>query len=192
MTPEDMTEYAGIALSKSEKLKQMIDQLFDYTKLTNDQLQLQLQTISINEMINQLLEESSIMIEQSSMEVVRNLCQDPLMVQADPLLLVRMFDNLIHNAVQYGQKPGQISIQTERKGNMGIIQISNFADPIELQLFEQLFKMFVTGDPSRSKKGSGIGLAIVKRIVDLHQGSIQAVQENGLIRFMIDLPLSKI
>lgn len=192
LSRNEIVSYAAIALSKSEKLKQMIDNLFDYTKLTHHQVELHTEEISLSQLINQLLEETFALSEQEGLTVERLLSEDPLIVKADPLLLVRMLDNLIHNAIRYGLRPGKIAIETKREGDMAVIQISNSAKPIDPDIFGQLFEMFVTGDKSRSKHGSGIGLAIVKRIVELHRGSIRAVQKNGFITFRIQLPFIQV
>ncbi|MBA4543804.1 HAMP domain-containing histidine kinase [Thermoactinomyces daqus] len=190
LTPDEMKKYADIALSKSKNLKQMMDQLFEFTKITHDQFQPSFQLISLNELINQLLEGNHAMLALNEMDVERIICNDPLQAQADPFLLIRMFDNLIQNALKYGKKPGKFIIVTKQEDGYGVIKLSNTAGQVDRQIIGRLFQMFVTGDPSRSEKRSGIGLAIVKRIVDLHQGQIAAIQENGMMTFVIKLPIT--
>lgn len=191
LTKEKRVQYTKIALKKSEKLKQMIDDLFDYAKLTHDQIQIQNETISLNTLLEQLLEESFMLSEQDDLEIKKILCNEELWVKGDPLLIVRLFDNLIQNAVRYAKRPGFLEVKTYKKENQAVIEIGNPAEPIDPNIFQQLFEMFVTGDPSRSKDGSGLGLAIAKRIVELHKGMIQAKQRDGLVLFQIHLPLSK-
>ncbi|MBH8609461.1 sensor histidine kinase KdpD, partial [Thermoactinomyces sp. CICC 10521] len=130
------------------------------------------------------------MLALNEMDVERIICNDPLQAQADPFLLIRMFDNLIQNALKYGKKPGKFIIVTKQEDGYGVIKLSNTAGQVDRQIIGRLFQMFVTGDPSRSEKRSGIGLAIVKRIVDLHQGQIAAIQENGMMTFVIKLPIT--
>ncbi|MBA4493768.1 sporulation protein [Paenactinomyces guangxiensis] len=78
---------------------------------------------------------------------------------------------------------------SDRK-NMAVVQIGNSVEPIDPNTFGQLFDMFMTGDKSHSKHGSGIGLAIVKRIVELHREKIEAIQRDGSIIFRHHLPLA--
>jgi signal transduction histidine kinase len=188
MKKEELVSFIKIALSKSEKLKQMIDDLFDYARLTHEPIQIQTETISLNTLLEQLLEESFMLREQEDLEMKKMLCNGELRVKGDPLLMVRLFDNLIQNAVCYAKRPGFLEIKTYPREKKAVIEIANPADPIDPDTFQQLFGMFVTGDPSRSKGGSGLGLAIVKRIVEMHQGTIQACQREGMIRFQIGLP----
>ncbi|SFJ15838.1 HAMP domain-containing sensor histidine kinase [Thermoflavimicrobium dichotomicum] len=191
LSKEEMRTYADIALAKSEKLKQMIDNLFEYTKLTHHEIKLNKELISVNELVNQLIEETFLLSELDELKVERNLTDEQLLINADPLLLVRMLENLFQNAVRYAKRPGKIIIVTAKNENTALIQISNSAEPIDLEVFRHLFDMFVTGDKVRSKHGSGIGLSIVKRIIELHQGTIQADQQEGFITFSIHFPLAK-
>jgi signal transduction histidine kinase len=188
MKKEELVSSVKIALSKAEKMKQMIDDLFDYARLTHDQIQIQKETISLNTLLEQLLEESFMLREQNDLEIKKMLCNGELRVKGDPLLMVRLFDNLIQNAVRYAKRPGFLEIMTHQQEKKAVIEIGNPAEPVDPDTFQQLFGMFVTGDPSRSKGGSGLGLAIVKRIVEMHQGTIQACQREGMIRFHIRLP----
>ncbi|MDF2652697.1 MAG: two-component system sensor histidine kinase [Paenibacillus sp.] len=184
--------YVNIAYSKSEKLKGLIEDLFEYTKLSNHGEKLSLKKVCLNELLEQLLEEHVTHAEANQLSFYRMLPNEKLWVDLDADKIIRVFDNLITNAVNYSFKPGQIKVAMFRDNGFVHICISNRGTPIPQAELERLFDRFYRLDESRSTEsggGSGLGLAIAKSIIDFHGGQIWAECVEEDIRFWVKLKL---
>ncbi|WP_010497882.1 sensor histidine kinase [Paenibacillus elgii] len=191
-TPEQAAGYVSIAYSKSEKLKGLIDDLFEFTKLSNHDIPLHKKGVVINEVLEQLLEEYVTLSEEQQLTLIRSLPQERLMVRIDVDKMIRVFENLLGNAIKYSLKPGVITFGMIRENGHAIIRISNKADALTRDELEQLFDRFYRVDKARTSEtgGSGLGLAIARSIVESHEGSIWAESENGEIHFYVKLKLA--
>lgn len=191
-TPEQADGYVSIAYSKSEKLKGLIDDLFEFTKLSNHDVPLHKKGVVINEVLEQLLEEYVTLSEEQQLTLIRSLPQERLPVRIDVDKMIRVFENLLGNAIKYSPKPGVITFGMIREREHVIIRISNKADALTRDELEQLFDRFYRVDKARTSDtgGSGLGLAIARSIVESHEGSIWAESENGEIHFYVKLKLA--
>jgi signal transduction histidine kinase len=186
---DQMLEYLNIASSKAEKLKVLIEALFEYTKLTNDGIELKKQQVNINELVDQLVEELIPIFDENDIEIIKNIPSEKLYLNIDSDKMVRVFENILMNAVKYGYKPGQITINIYKDQSKLIVSISNRGDHIEEEELEKLFDRFYRVDKARNTAsgGSGLGLAIAKSIVELHDGVIWAKSEGNLTTFIVEL-----
>ncbi|TVY09033.1 HAMP domain-containing protein [Paenibacillus cremeus] len=191
-TPEQAASYASIAYSKSEKLKSLIDDLFEYTKLSNQDVPLNKRGVVINEVLEQLLEEYVSLSEEQQLTLVRSLPPERLTVRIDVDQMIRVFENLLSNAIKYSLKPGTITVLMTHDRTHVLIRISNQADNLTPDELEQLFDRFYRVDQARTSDfgGSGLGLAIARSIVESHEGSIWAESEDGQIHFYVKLKLA--
>ncbi|MCZ8517414.1 ATP-binding protein [Paenibacillus filicis] len=188
-TPEQAAGYLSIAYNKSEKLKSLIDDLFEYTKLSHQDVPLYKRGVIINEVLEQLLEEYVTIGEEQNLTFIRSIPPDKITVNIDVDKMIRVFENLLGNAVKYSPKPGAVSVGMARERGQVIIRISNKADALTRDELEQLFDRFYRVDSARTSEtgGSGLGLAIAKSIVDSHGGRIWAESDNGEIHFYVQL-----
>jgi signal transduction histidine kinase len=183
-------QYVRIAYEKAEHLKSLVEDLFEYTALSNRGIPLQKQTICMNELIDQLVEEFVPIAEQQQLAFHKQMPEQRLFVQVDPEKFVRVLENLFSNAIKYGSKPGEVDVRLEQKENGVQVTVANKAEDISPEELTRLFERFYRVERSRSRQtgGSGLGLAIVKSIVELHGGRIWAESENGVLSFHIWLP----
>jgi signal transduction histidine kinase len=190
---EQMNEYLQIAAGKAEKLKILIEDLFEYTKLTNEGIKLYPQVINLNEFIDQLLEELIPLCEENQMEVIRNITSERIMVKVDPDKMLRVVENLITNGIKYSYRPGDINVSLYKDGDKSVICVKNKGRNIPAEELPKLFERFYRLDKSRtaSTGGSGLGLAIAKNIIELHNGSIWAECEGEEISFYVSLRIEK-
>ncbi|WP_212773233.1 HAMP domain-containing sensor histidine kinase [Polycladomyces abyssicola] len=188
MSEAEVRRYAGIGLSKAQGMKRLIEDLFDYAKWTHHQAPIRKNRLFFNRLIEQLAEETNPLAEREQMSIRLDLCEDPLELEGDPDLLVRMLDNVFHNALQHGIQPGEIVVSTAREGDMAVLMVRNMADPLPKETLNRLFDVFVTGERSRSR-GSGVGLAIVKMIAEMHGGYVTVIQDQGSLMIRFRLPL---
>jgi signal transduction histidine kinase len=190
-TSEQADGYVSVAYNKSEKLKALIDDLFEYTKLSNHDVPLHKRGVILNEVLEQLLEEYVTISEEKQLTLIRSIPQERITVNIDVEQMIRVFENLLGNSVKYSPKPGVISVGMAREHQYALIRISNKADALTRDELAQLFDRFYRMDAARTSDtgGSGLGLAIARSIVESHEGSIWAESENGEIHFYVKLKL---
>lgn len=183
--------YLQIAYNKSEKLKYLIDDLFEYTKLSNQVIQMNLERVCINEMMEQLTEELVTYAEENELQLHREIALERIYVYIDPQKMIRVFENLLSNAVKYSYRPGTVHITLAKEEKVVQICIANHGEPIPEEELPRLFDRFYRVDVARTSTtgGSGLGLAIAKNIVEAHHGSIWAECEDHTIRFCVKLPV---
>lgn len=185
--------YAQIAYTKSEKLKVLIDDLFEYTKLSNQIVNMNLERVCVNELLEQLTEELVTYAEENSLSLQKDIVPDRLYARIDPAQMIRVAENLLGNAIKYSLRPGVVTVKMEHENDYARISVINRGEPISEDELHRVFDRFYRVDASRTSAGggSGLGLAIAKSIVEAHHGKIWAECEEDEIRFCILLPLDK-
>ncbi|OOM74402.1 sensor protein kinase WalK [Clostridium puniceum] len=188
---EEMKEYLNIAFSKAERLKLLIEDLFEYTKLNNNGITLTKTKVNLAEFLSQLIEELTPMLDENKLNVYKKFESEKISVVIDTLKMLRVFENLITNAIKYSYKPGEILIGLYEKDNTAIVVFRNKGDHLSKEKAEKLFDRFYRLDESRNTNtgGSGLGLAISKNIVELHEGKIWAESIGDNISFYVQLNL---
>ncbi|MCK9860629.1 ATP-binding protein [Paenibacillus sp. ATY16] len=186
----ELRHYVQIAYEKSTRLKSMIDDLFEYTR-TSGGIGLRLSPINLVEMIGQLAAQFRLQFEQAEVKCRLALPDHSILVDADGDKLVRVFENLVVNAIQYGKEGRQIDIAIWSEGGLAVVEIANYGESLPASVIPLLFERFYRGEQSRSRNtgGSGLGLAIAKNIVELHHGQISAASAEGKTSFKVELPL---
>lgn len=186
-----LDEYVNIAFNKSEKLKNLIEDLFEYTKVANRGIKLNYQDVAIDELITQLIEEYVPIFEENNLVIEKSIIDEKVTVKLDPDKTVRVFENLLINAVKYSFKSGKIKVSLFKDDGNVVVAISNKGKNIPNEELEKLFDRFYKIDKSRNsdRSGSGLGLAIAKNIVEMQGGSIWAECLNDNIRFFVSFKL---
>ncbi len=188
----EMRYYVSIAYEKSLTLRKLIDDLFEYTRVSGGNLPLSMTTLNLNSFLMQLAEEFTPMLEEAGMTYTFVGGQEPLWIEAAPGELVRAYENLFSNAVRYGSKGKVMEIGLGLEGQEAVVRISNYGDPIPAQDLPYLFDRFYRVDKSRSREtgGTGLGLAIAKSMIELHHGTIAAYSDNGRTDFVTRFPIA--
>src|SRR5699024_7894768 len=165
---EQRNEYVRIAFSKSEQLENLIEDLFAYTKLTDGNLILDRQDVCINKFLDQLIDEITPQAEKRGLSIVKSFPNEPLYAFVDSEQTVRLFENLLMNAINYSKDNGDIQVSLRKYQHYLEISIANQSDEFTKEELENLFERFYKKDYSRSKVtgNSGLGLAIAKSIVE--------------------------
>lgn len=189
---EKGNEYIKIAFSKSQQLENLIEDLFEYTKLIDGNMSLARHDVCINKLLGQLIDEITPQAENHGLSIVKRFPDELLYAVVDSEQTVRLFDNLLMNAIKYSKDNGDIQVFLQRHQHYLEVSISNQSDEFTKEELENLFERFYKRDHSRSRvaEGSGLGLAIAKSIVELQEGEIKAEYENGVVQFIILLPMS--
>ncbi|MDR3594299.1 HAMP domain-containing sensor histidine kinase [Clostridium sp.] len=192
-TKEEEKEYLNSSYNLSIKLKKLIDELFEYTKLSSKEIVLELVDVDICPILNQIVGEYVPMLESKGLRVVTQISDAELPVKVDVEKMVRVFDNIISNAEKYSSKPSDIIVKADNKGDYVVISISNKGEHLEQDKLNRMFEKFYRVDISRSSniEGSGLGLAISKKIVELHYGQIWAECDSDIVTINVILPSVK-
>lgn len=185
-----LDEYVDIAYGKSEQLKKLIEDLFDFTRLTHEGVQLKKEKVSLNQMIKQLIDELDPIARDNNVMFSCNLPKEQILVEVDPNKLVRALENILTNAIKYSTPPGHIQVKMIQNVKSVQINVSNPCESLSKDKIIRLFDRFYRVDTSRSsqKAGTGLGLAITKSIIELHHGSVHVEYENQRITLTIILP----
>ncbi|WP_256757766.1 sensor histidine kinase KdpD [Cohnella sp. WQ 127256] len=189
LTPEQIKHYTTIAYTKSQRLKGLIDELFEVTRMNYGKLTIESRPVDLSELLLQLNEELYPLLEKN--DLTSRLYVTPLlMISGDGELIARVFENLLSNAAHYSREGKFIDIHCHPDKEDIVVQIINYGECIPAGDLPHIFDMFYTGDKARSyhEGSTGLGLFIAKNIVEQHQGTITV--ESSLIstRFEVRLP----
>ena len=187
----EMNEYLNVAFNKAERLKVLIDDLFEYTKYNSHGITLNKNSVNLSEFLSQLIEELMPVLDDNNLTVFKKFECDRVFVQIDPIKMLRVFENLLTNAIKYSYKPGEIIIGLYEKDGKAIVVFRNKGEHLIKEKTDKLFDRFYRVDESRntSTGGSGLGLAISKNIVELHDGKIWAESIGNNISFYVELDI---
>lgn len=188
---QQLDEYSNIVFNKSEKLKVLMDDLFEYTKMTNKGINLIKHRVVINELISQLIEEFVPIFSENSLELEKEFIDKKIQITLDPDKTVRVFENLLMNALKYSYKPGKVKVKIYKDSDNAVVCIENKGENISKKELEKLFDRFYKVDKSRTSElgGSGLGLAIAKSIVEIQGGSIWVECKDENIYFFVSFKI---
>ncbi len=191
ISEELQEKYLSISLDKAERLEDLINEFFDIARFNLTDISLQYSKIDLTRLLEQLAFEFKPMLKEKDLSCSLQMPAE-MLLRCDAGKIQRAFDNLLRNAVIYSYPNTEIEIGAERQKDCVVIKFINHGDTIPEENLERIFEQFYRLDISRSTSsgGAGLGLAIAKRIVELHHGTITAKSENELIAFTVTLPVS--
>ncbi|GGE79260.1 HAMP domain-containing sensor histidine kinase [Priestia taiwanensis] len=191
LTKEEQADYITIIDQKSQRLKLLIEDLFEVSKMSSGNIELQRENIDVVQLLQQALAELDEKIQASSLQFRFKTQKEQIDAFIDGQKMWRVFDNLINNTLKYSLEHTRVYISvTETENNVSIsfknISAFELGDNIE-----ELFQRFKRGDESRHTEGSGLGLAIAKSIIDLHDGELHIDVDGDLFKITITLDKKK-
>ena len=173
----------------------LVDDLLDLSRINSDKLELQRQPVALSEVVSQAVETVRPLIANAGHEFVIELPPEPMLLNADTVRLSQAFANLLNNACKYTDPGGRISLTAAREDGQVIVAVRDNGVGIPADLSPKIFEMFTQADQSieRQHGGLGIGLALVKRLVEMHEGEVSAnTNPTGQgSEFRVRLPLIK-
>ena len=178
-----------------EQMVRLIDDLLDVGRISNDRIALNKETTSLDRIIRQAIETSTPLIHAQQHSLTIELPAHEIALEADAVRLTQVFANLLNNAAKYTPAHGKIMVKAKVHEGFVIVRVIDNGIGIPSELLPQVFEMFVRADSSleRAQGGLGIGLSLVKRLVEMHEGSVEAFSRGAGLgsEFVVRLPLAK-
>ncbi len=193
-TAEDAVEILKIMERQMDQMVRLVDDLLDVSRINHGKLEVRRTPTTLDVVIQSAVETSRPVIEEMNHELTVTLPQSPIPLDADLTRLAQVFLNLLNNAAKYGERDGHIWLTAEREGNEAVISVRDSGIGIAPEEQSRIFEMFSQADHSLAKAqgGLGIGLTLVRRIVELHGGHV-TVHSEGLGKgseFVVRLPIA--
>jgi signal transduction histidine kinase len=194
MSDPDLLWGQEVIRRQTEQITRMVDDLLDVSRITLGKLSLQVETVEISSIVSTALETIRPMIEAKKQTLEVDLCPERLFVCGDRLRLSQVMINLLTNAAKYTQHAGTIWLMVQRDSGDVVLQVRDNGTGISPELLTHVFEPFTQEDRAaeRAQGGLGIGLALVRKLVQLHHGTVEAHSDGPGkgSEFTIRLPLA--
>jgi len=189
MPAEQKAKYVGIGLQKAYRLEELINEFFEITRFNLQSIVLNKGKIKLAFMLEQMADEFYPMLTPQGKQVAIHVPDDLILV-GDADKLIRVFNNILKNAIAYSYEDSVIEIMADQQGENVILTFTNQGDPISPHKLDTIFEKFYRLDSARSTNtgGAGLGLAIAKEIVAAHGGTISAESNSDHTIFTVKLP----
>lgn len=190
MPKKKQKNYISIALDKSYRLEDLINELFDVARFNSEKIVLEKEELNLNSMLEQIIDDFYPTLRELNKSIKLNY-NEPISINGDSDKLSRVFNNLIKNAISYSKEESEIVINLKKDNNNAIVEVINKGKQISKEKLSKIFEKFYRLDSARTSRtgGSGLGLAIAKDIVELHNGTIIAESNEEETTFRVTLPL---
>jgi PAS domain S-box-containing protein len=193
-SPEQHARVGEMMERQLGHLVRMVDDLLDISRVTLGKITLKKEPVDFRTVLHAALESTRPMVEAAAHELAVRLPPDPLPLEADPTRIAQVIANLVNNSAKYTPRGGRIQITAEASCGMLIVRVSDSGLGIPADMLPKVFDIFVQVERSLedSHGGLGIGLALVRKLVELHDGSVEAASlgEGRGSTFTVRLPLA--
>jgi PAS domain S-box-containing protein len=177
--PAELARALRIVDRQTELLVTLVDDLLDVSRITRGKLQLHRRRVRLGEVIDGAVDASRPMINDADNELAVDISDGQIWVDADPHRLTQIISNLLNNAARYTRPGGRISLSAKRSNSDLVLSVQDTGEGIAPDMLERVFEMFTQVDRPESFGGLGIGLTLVKSLVELHGGTVSA-ESGGL------------
>ncbi len=183
----------GLMERQVAQLVRLVDDLLDLSRITRGKLQLRTERVALADVLSAAVETARPSLDGSAHELTVRLPPEPVELRGDATRLAQVFANLLTNAAKYTDRGGRIRLSAERRDGEVVVSVRDSGIGIAAEHLPRLFEMFSQAAPAleRSQGGLGIGLALVKGLVQMHGGTVEA-HSDGLghgSEFVVRLPL---
>lgn len=187
---EKAQEYIGVLGEKGAKLKRLIDDLMEASKINSGNVTVTPTNINLYELCLQATVEAQKDFEKADLELIVKESDCHPAIFADGPKAFRIIENLLSNAKKYSAKHSRVYVSVYEENSMGVFEIKNIsAQPLDISP-EELTKRFVRGDKSRNQEGNGLGLSIAKELCKIQNGRLELAIDGDLFKAKVLLPLS--
>ena len=174
---ETRKRYADVLVSTSKRLTALVTNILKLNRLENQQIRTEPKSIRLNEMLAQSVLAFEDSIEAKGLELECDL--DEITIFSDPDYLEIVWSNLISNAIKFTEPNGKIFISLKEEGGAAVVKVSDAGCGISAETGRHIFDKFYQGDTSHAQEGNGLGLALVKKVIDVLGGEISVESQLG-------------
>jgi PAS domain S-box-containing protein len=174
--PGTVARVRAVMERQVDQMVHLVDDLLDVARITRGQIDLKRQPVDLQTVIASAVETSMPLIEASGHHLEVSLDGQPLPLDADPTRLAQVLGNLLNNAAKYTLPGGRITLSVKREDAQAVVEVSDNGIGIPAEALDSIFEMFTQVGPNmdRASGGLGIGLSLVRRLVELHGGAVSA------------------
>ena len=195
MDGEDHQPIVKLMQKQVEHVVRLVDDLLDVSRIMRGRIELRRKPVQLSVLVNQSVAAVRSLIESQQQELVVSLPVEPIWLDVDPVRLVQVIENLLNNASKYTKSGGRIELSADRRGGQVEIRVRDTGIGIEPDLLPKVFELFTQSSRSldRAQGGLGIGLTLVQRLVEMHDGEVSAYSQgvgHGST-FSVRLPATK-
>jgi len=188
ITEEPARSYIEVLDSKSQRLKQLTDDLVEASKISSGNIVLNLEQLNLTELLNQAVGEFSDRMEEKKLQVIFDGNDVAGLIYADSRRMWRIIENLFQNICKYALEGTRVYLEMLVKDGRVIASVKNISDrPMNLK-GDELSERFIRGDASRTTEGSGLGLYIAKNLTKAQHGEFQIQLDGDLFKIILDFP----
>ena len=193
MGSEKARDYIRVLDEKSQRLKQLTDDLVEASKITSGTISLQFERINLTELMNQTIGEFSEKFEEKNLVTVMNVNTGNTVVEADSRRIWRVMENLFNNVYKYAMPGTRVYVSMDQVGKEERVQVSikNISENYLNCKPEELTERFIRGDESRTTEGSGLGLSIAKNLTLAQKGTFEIELDGDLFKVFMTFPLAE-
>ncbi len=187
---EKIQNYIRVLDEKSQRLKQLTDDLVEASKITSGNISLNFERINLTELMNQTIGEFSEKFEQKGLTTVMNVNTSETVIEADSRRIWRVMENLFNNIFKYAMTGTRVYVSIDGRQETAdiVISIKNIsATPLNCSA-EDLTERFIRGDVSRTTEGSGLGLSIAKNLTEAQKGTFEIQLDGDLFKVLLTFP----
>ena len=185
---EDAKKYMAVIAEKSNKLKRLIEDLIEASKVSTGNVTINKTLLNLNELATQAIVEETADIEKNNLQIIFEEPADKHIVMADGTKIYRVFENLLSNARKYSAPGSRIYARVYSDMRYGYFEIKNISKEQLNITADELTERFVRGDQSRSQDGNGLGLSIAKELCRLNNGELIITIDGDLFKATVKLP----
>jgi PAS domain S-box-containing protein len=173
--PHARERACGIMNRQVAHLSRLVEDLLDVSRITRGIVELRTEPVELAEIVAGALEASGPLIAQRRHHLSVELPSSAVQLHADPVRLIQVFSNLLNNAAQYTEPEGTLALTAETRGDHAEVKIADTGIGMEAEVVAHIFELFARGERSLARApGLGVGLSVVRRLVELHGGSVHA------------------
>lgn len=187
---ERVQHYIEVLDQKSQRLRQLTEDLVEASKISSGNVELQMMQIQFQSMIQQAYGEFQERLEEKQLTACWEMDKEPLMILADGRHLWRILENLLGNIYKYAKEGTQIDLSLHQSGEQVVFTLTNISRETLTIDAEELMGRFVRGDKSRNTEGSGLGLSIAQSLTELQGGTFKLILDGERFRAVIRFPLA--
>jgi signal transduction histidine kinase len=184
-----------IVQSQLDHMGRLIEDLLDVARVNSGKVRLKCESVDLRKVLTNITEAGQIFLESAGHNFVMELPDEPLIVDVDASRMHQIFTNLLSNAAKYTPSGGQITLKAWKNEDEVVVQIVDDGIGIPIDAQARVFNMFeqISRHTSQAQGGLGIGLALVQRLVTLHNGRVEAFSAGPNLgsTFTVHLPLSR-